>query len=129
MAVDATHTHSRWVHLAVGLPTSAPGLAARRSNVQAILTRTPPADPLAAPTIASVVMQPTACSLGNHPSDAAVGPGVGPSGGSGSGAAQAAPGMDDVAQPGRAGGWLHVRFCGEVSWTRVSVDEDERALC
>ena len=111
------------VRLTVGLPTSAPGLAALRSRVQAILTRTPPADPTAAPTIASVVMQPTACSVGNHPSDAAVGPGVG----SGSGAAhwQAAPGMDDAAraQPGRAGGWLHVRFCGEVGWTRVSVDE------
>ena len=99
--------------------------------MQAILTRTPPADPTAAPTIASVVMQPTACSLGNHPSDTAVGTGVGPGVGSGSGAAhwQAAPGMDAAAQPGRAGGWLHVRFCGDVGWTRVSVDEDERALC
>ena len=44
--------------------------------MQAILTRTPPADPPAAPTIASVVMQPTACSVGNHPSDAGADGGV-----------------------------------------------------
>ncbi len=97
--------------------------------MQAILTRTPPADAVAAPTIASVIMQPTACSLGDRHSDATVGAAADSAAAASSGGSE---GTDLTAflrldTPPRAGGWMHVRFYGESGWTRVAINTDE--LC